>query len=143
MKPSRPSKGYYGKKPVKEAEGVGGYRLVAEPMQLPHPEPCVECPLRRDAQPGYLGGYTPEMYVQVLHSPALIACHNSPGFHTGEVGKQRQCTGVCAYRANSAVPIAECYKAAVAGVEAIGKDDRFFAQPGEFIAYHKDAQRED
>jgi hypothetical protein len=81
------------------------------------------------------------MYIEALHSPAQIACHNSPGFHTHEVGKQRHCTGVCGFRANIALPLAACYVSVIAAVAAIGKDDRFFDSDEAFIAYHKDAQR--
>jgi hypothetical protein len=140
MKPSRPSKGYYGKAPVKAEQGTGGLQYVTVAMQLPHIDPCVECPLRIDAQPGYLGGYTPEMYIEALEGPASIACHNSPGFHTGEVGKQRQCTGVCGYRANIHLELPDHFVSAIQGIQAIGMDDRFFVTAADFIAHHKDAQ---
>jgi hypothetical protein len=61
--------------------------------------PCKECPLARASTPGYLGGYTPEMYLAVLHGPADIACHMSKGFPANR-SEQRSCTGVAMYRAN-------------------------------------------
>jgi hypothetical protein len=62
---------------------------------------CSECPLRRDSKPGYLGGYTPEMYLEVMGSGASIACHMSKGFNAQNLATQRHCTGVAAYRAHT------------------------------------------
>lgn len=61
--------------------------------------PCIECPLRKDAAPGALGGWTPTQYLKGLHGPADIACHLSKGFASGDHARQRSCTGVAAYRA--------------------------------------------
>jgi hypothetical protein len=135
--------GYYGNRPVKAGQGNGGLKLAQSPMQLPLSQPCKECPLRRDAMPGYLGGYTPEMYIEVLHSPASIACHSSPGFHKGDIGRQRSCTGVAAFRANvdHICQIGGVTTHAQNATDAIGKDtDKFFATDQEFIDHHKPGQ---
>jgi hypothetical protein len=148
-RPLRPAKtgeehaGYYGSAPVKAEQGTGGLALSARPMGLPAPTPCRECPLRRDSAPGYLGGYTPEMYLKVMHGPASIACHSSPGFHEGDVGRQRHCTGVAAYRANVGhiCQVIGHTTGAQSATEAIGPDrDTYFATPEEFTAHHAPGQ---
>lgn len=140
-----PSKaqGYFGRKPIKQSEGNGGLKVASVPMGSPLRQPCKECPLRRDSKPGYLGGYTPEMYIEILHSPASIACHSSPGFHEGDISRQRACTGVAAFRANVG-HICEYHghvTHAQLATEIIGEDrERFFATDDEFVAHHKPGQ---
>jgi hypothetical protein len=143
----RPAKqkpvGIYDNSTVKEATGTGGIMLVRKGMQLALPVPCVECPLRRDSAPGYLGGYTPEMYVEILHGPASIACHCSPGFHEGVIPLQRHCTGVAAFRANvgHVCEVGGHLSAAHNSTVSVGPDrDLFFASDEEFVAHHKPGQ---
>src|ERR1019366_7196985 len=62
---------------------------------------CNQCPLRRDSTPGYLGGYTAEEYITILHGDADIACHMSKGFKERALEEQRSCTGVAIYRRNA------------------------------------------
>jgi hypothetical protein len=136
-------KGYYGNQPVKAEEGIGGLRTVQKGMRDPAPTPCRECPLRRDSASGYLGGYTPEMYIEVLHSPASLACHCSPGFHEGTIETQRHCTGVAAYRANVGhiAQVGGLPTGAHRATQIIGADtETYFASPEEFIAHHKPGQ---
>lgn len=70
---------------------------------LPTRVPCIECPLRKDAIPGALGGWTPHQYVTALHGPADIACHKSKGFDEKDRERMRSCTGVAAFRASTGV----------------------------------------
>lgn len=101
----------------------------------PSRRPCVECPLRRDAAPGRLGGYTPRQYVDVLHGLADIACHLSPGFPDNRE-EQRSCTGVAMYRANLRVwPLA---RNALAAVDHVGVDRVVvFDDPVAFMRHHR------
>ncbi|AHC30578.1 hypothetical protein CC53_gp161 [Rhizobium phage vB_RleS_L338C] len=114
-------------------------------------------PFRRDSASGYLGGYTPEMYLDAVHSPASLACHRSPGFHEGDIEKQRVCTGLAAFRANighiastdamverwdgkghvwSKVPTA-----AHESTQFVGCDDEtYFGNEQEFYDHHKPGQ---
>jgi len=156
LKPSRPAekhKGYYGAEPIlKDVDP--GVRPTAVAMQPPLKKPCAECPLRRDSAPGYLGGYTPEMYVDILYSAAMIACHSSPGFHEGDIATQRQCTGVAAFRANvghiasvdvpsPTGPITVPTTAHTA-TQIIGSDtENYFADEDEFCAHHEPGQTRD
>lgn len=102
----------------------------------PRPDACRECPLSRTSAAGYLGGYSVENYLQILHGDAAIACHMSPGFHERDHARQRHCTGVCAYRANvSKLPRDSGSQEAI---RLIGPDrERFFATPAEFAAHHR------
>lgn len=147
--PGHKQKGYYGAEPVKAASGTGGIKVVAKGMKDAIKTPCVECPFRRDSASGYLGGYTPDMYMSATFSPASLACHKSPGFHEGEIEKQRHCTGLAAFRANTG------YIASVrlpgGGVspshahdstKLVGSDTEvYFATPEEFCEHHEPGQR--
>lgn len=100
----------------------------------PTHRPCIECPLRRTATPGYLGGYSAMQYLDVLHGIADIACHLSPGFPADFSG-QRSCTGVAMYRANC--EIAPLARNAAAAVDHVGKDAAtVFTSPVEFLCHH-------
>lgn len=139
------SQGYYGNKPIKAAEGIGGLKITDRHMQDPLRTPCNECPLRRDSKAGYLGGYTPEMYIEVLHGPASLACHSSKGFHEGILETQRHCTGVAAFRANVGhVCHAHGFTTmAQHAVEVIGPDpETYFATDAEFVEHHRKGQED-
>jgi hypothetical protein len=148
MKRGRVPKCKHGNRPTKAREGIGGIVAVPKAMKNADKTPCVECPLRRDSAPGYLGGYTPEMYLEALHGPASIACHKSPGFHEGQIERQRHCTGVAAYRANVGHvctmphPVAGyVITTAHDSTKLIGEDrETFFATPEEFVAHHRGGQ---
>jgi hypothetical protein len=89
------------------------------------------------------------MYLEVMHSPASLACHRSPGFHEGDVGRQHHCTGVAAYRANvghiASLPdpqIGLRQTLAHESTKLIGHDEEhYFASPQEFYDHHKEGQK--
>lgn len=62
-----------------------------EPATKPLTKPCGDCPVRRDALRGWLGGATPEEYRNLLHSDQRVECH----VHNGS-----RCAGVAIYRTN-------------------------------------------
>lgn len=102
--------------------------------ELPSKLPCVECPLTRASIPGRLGGYTVGQYLDILHSPADIACHLSPGFPK-VLETQRSCTGVAMYRANCGI---EAGGHAQQATEHVGPNRELsFAAPREFVAHHQ------
>jgi hypothetical protein len=120
-------------------EDVGGIRLVRHGMQVAIRTPCAECPLRRDSRPRYLGGYTAEMYLDIMHSPASVACHLSPGFQEGQVETQRHCTGVAAFRAavghvcHVGGVLADAHESTL----AVGADHEvFLSSVPEFLEHH-------
>lgn len=56
-----------------------------------HTQACSDCPMRRDALNGWLGGATPEQYGHLAHSDAVVPCH---AIH------KTQCAGMAIYRRN-------------------------------------------
>jgi hypothetical protein len=66
-------------------------RDQAVPCAVQPRQPCSDCPFARTALEGWLGGYTPEEWVMVLHSERIIPCHTMIG---------PQCAGAAIYRAN-------------------------------------------
>lgn len=136
-KPSRPPQCGHGAGTQKEAEGDGGLHMVP-PLHDPAPVPCVECPTRRTATAGYLGGYTAEMFIGMLYSQASVACHMTRGFKEGDPTAMKHCTGACAFRANAGIRTGTAADRAIAKV---GEDrETFFATPEEFYMHHKPAQ---
>jgi hypothetical protein len=58
-----------------------------------HTTPCSDCPWRRDSLNGWLGGASPEEWIQAAHSDEVVPCHTLKG---------AQCAGIAIYRANTA-----------------------------------------
>lgn len=132
---------------------TGGLKLMSgsSGMKVCSTTPCAECPLRRDSLRGHLGGYSPQMYVDVMLSAASIACHSSPGFQQGVLETQRHCTGIAAWRAlmghvaavptpngNLAITRAEASTGTmrVALVSGLVNPDLYFDSAESFIAHH-------
>lgn len=84
--------------------------------------PCHDCPMRRKvAIPGWLGGSTPQEYVDLLHSDALIMCHTEKG---------PQCAGAAIYRANT------CKRVKNEKALKLPESPSVFESPTEFLKYH-------
>lgn len=64
----------------------------AIPIEKQLTQPCSDCPMRRDALKGWLGGYSPEEYAHLCHSDMVVECHAHPG---------SRCAGVSIYRRNT------------------------------------------
>lgn len=119
----------------------GGIHLTPKRMRLAQKVACAECPLRRDSAPGYLGGYSPEMYIDVLHGPASIACHK---FLKNPLDQQHVCTGVAAFRANvgHVCKINGHITGAQDSTDFVGPDrENFFASDAEFLAHHRNKRK--
>lgn len=91
--------------------------------KVQHTKPCHDCPMRRNALPGWLGGATPHEYRALCHSHAPVACHAIKG---------TQCAGVAIYRTNV---VQRADFRLPADREAV------FATPMEFVEWHTN-QRE-
>lgn len=69
------------------------------------PNPCNDCPWRRNAKPGWLGPYSAETWIKLAHTDQPIACHETIEPMVGEASWDqpglRQCTGAAIYRANA------------------------------------------
>ena len=84
---------------------------------------CSDCPLRRDALNGWLGGSTPEKYARLCHSDAVVECH----VHAGS-----RCAGLAIYRNN--VSKWQPFE------HRLPKDhETIFSTPMEFIEHHSKA----
>lgn len=89
--------------------------------KVQHTHPCGDCPMARAALPGWLGGYSPDEWLLLVHSEAVVPCH---------VIKNMQCAGTAIYRAN-------IVKRCVPPNLKLPKDDvKVFATPMEFKKHH-------
>lgn len=93
----------------------------AAPATKPLTSPCSDCPLRRDALHGWLGGYTPEEYARLCHSDEVVECH----VHAGS-----RCAGLAIYRRNVA-------KWQPREHELPKDPDTVFSTRAEFLDHHK------
>lgn len=84
--------------------------------------PCTDCPMARNALPGWLGGATPEEYARLSHSDALVSCH---------VHGNVQCAGMAIYRRNV------CKRVDPPGLVLPADREAVFATPMEFLAHHQ------
>lgn len=83
--------------------------------------PCSDCPMRRDALPGWLGGATPEEYRRLAHSDEQVECH----VHHGS-----RCAGMAIYRTN----VCKWQPSE----DALPADtEKVFSTPMEFLAHHE------
>lgn len=66
-----------------------------------HTSPCAACPFRRSALPGWLGGLTPEEFLQMAQSETRMPCHlHCPdGINYAEPGPAERSAAQCAGRA--------------------------------------------
>jgi hypothetical protein len=93
----------------------------AKPAKAQHTTPCSDCPWRRDALPGWLGGNTPEEWVQIAHSDGLVECHTLLG---------AQCAGIAVYRRNV------CKRVDPPNMTLEADKDAVFGWPTEFVDHH-------
>jgi hypothetical protein len=94
----------------------------AKPSKVQHRTPCSDCPFRRDAIPGWLGGKTPMEFVMQAHGEVIYPCHAKIG---------PQCAGMAIYRANV------CKVPRDGRALSLPPNTRtVFAGIREFVAYH-------
>lgn len=63
----------------------------AEVATHQHSRPCGDCPWRRDALPGWLGGASPAHWISLVLSDEQVPCHTLTG---------AQCAGAAIFRGN-------------------------------------------
>lgn len=61
-----------------------------------HKKPCDDCPFRRNAIPGWLGGYTPRQFTLMAHGDSRMFCHTLKR----DKENWHECAGAAIYRAN-------------------------------------------
>jgi hypothetical protein len=97
----------------------------AKPASKQLTSACSDCPLRRDALNGWLGGATPEEYARLCHSDKVVECH----VHAGS-----RCAGLAIYRRNTCKSQPEEHRLPA-------DHETIFSNRMEFIAHHGDIPR--
>ena len=92
----------------------------ASPTTTQLTKACSDCPMRRDALNGWLGGDTPEQYARLCHSDEVVECH----VHAGS-----RCAGLAIYRRNTAKGQPEEHMLPA-------DRDTIFSNVMEFLAHH-------
>jgi len=102
-------------------------------MKCRHTEPCKECPWRKAAPAGWLGGHSAEVYADAVAGNEVPACHlRDLGPEDDETS---MCAGALAVLANSCT---SAWKTP-GGDEArktVGRRPDCFAHPKEFFEHH-------
>ena len=100
-------------------------------------KPCNECPWRRNSFPGHLGPFSPEAWVELVHSDAPIACHKTiKGDEEWDSPGIKQCAGAGIHRTNTFKSPRDpaVYTSDEPDTEQV------FARSTEFIAHHRREQ---
>jgi hypothetical protein len=101
-----------------------------------HKTPCAECPFRRKAPAGWLGGFTPDEFAYIADREQRMPCHltmASEGASYADPGDATQCAGRAIFWAN------QCKRPRVAGeiLELPSDTGTVFQWRHEFLAHHK------
>lgn len=102
-------------------------------MKLYHKKPCAECPWRKIAAPGWLGGHSAEFYADAVNEGEIPACHLRD--HGPDSDETAFCAGATSVMANSCQQPWKQEGAAEA-VREIGKNDACFWHPALFYQHH-------
>jgi len=101
-------------------------RFTSDEDRLPtaqqHTTPCAGCPWTRKAIAGYLGGYSPEEWIQMVHGEHHIDCHSTTN---------QQCAGAAIYRANVCKSVKD-----PEALRLPSNEVTVFSTPMEFLSYH-------
>ncbi len=63
--------------------------------------PCNDCPWRREATRGWLGPFSAEEWIAIVHSDAPVACHQTLNGQKGwDAPGVKQCRGAAIFREN-------------------------------------------
>ncbi len=101
----------------------------ARPAKTQHKKPCGDCPFARTAVRGWLGPYTAEQWIRLIHGEGKVECHTRIG---------PQCAGAAIYRSNV------CKVPKDKSLLLLPRDRvRVFAGPGEFLEHHSTARARD
>jgi hypothetical protein len=108
------------------AETFGTRRCIsaaeAQPAPRQHTRPCGDCPMSPRSLRGWLGGATPEEYVQLAHGESIVPCHTV---------SNQQCAGMAIYRANVAK------KPRIPQLTLPKDPEAAFDTPMAFLAHHR------
>ena len=102
-------------------------------MRLIHKVPCAECPWRKIAPAGYLGGYTAEEYADPVAENEVPACHlRDRGPDSNDTAF---CVGALSTMSNACI---SAWKSPGAddAKKVVGRRDDTFAHPALFFEHH-------
>ena len=100
----------------------------------PVPQPCNDCPWRKNATPGWLGPHSAKQWVRMAHGETPIACHETIKFDGSWEGA-KQCAGAASFRANVA-------KRPRDPAVALGpRREDVFETTEDFVEYHTEGQQ--
>lgn len=102
-------------------------------MKLHHSQPCNECPWRKDAPAGWLGGFDPEFYADAVQMNEAPACHNRD--HGPDNDDTAFCAGALATMANQCLLPHRSPGAPEARAE-VGRRDDCFGHLALFYEHH-------
>lgn len=106
-------------------------------MKLKHVTPCAECPWRKTAPKGWLGGHPAEYYADAVGAGEVPACHLHD--HGPDNGNTAFCAGALACMSNQfMVPTGHFpgQEGAIAARRQVGPMDSVFAHHRTFFSYH-------
>ena len=95
-------------------------------MTKQHKTPCKECPFRKAAPRGYLGGNNPQKFTVIVGHDGFMACHLTMGKKTPE----KQCAGRAAMFAN------QCKVSRDKSVMEVPKQAEVVSSIFEFMKHH-------
>jgi hypothetical protein len=111
-------------------------------MKLHHDTPCAECPWRKEAPAGWLGGHPPEYYADAVRDGEVPACHLRD--FGPEDDRTAFCAGALACMKNGAVLPAERWpgqKGARAARQKVRNVEGAFMTYAHFYAHHTGGKR--
>lgn len=107
-------------------------------MKPPAPNPCSECPWRRNAAPGWLGPHTAEEWIGAAHGDGQIACHltinEDNDDDLSKADTMTTCAGAAIFRAN-VCKLPRTLRG-IPGYTLPADRERVFSWNNEFIDYH-------
>jgi len=113
-------------------------------VTLKHKVPCGDCPWRKKAPAGWLGGYEAEWFTERVQREVPLICHRSLEDDKSDflseseiIDKYPLCAGALIVQKNMCkLPRDPNHGAAVSAVE---RSSEVFSHPREFIAHHQGA----
>lgn len=104
-------------------------------MQLKYKKPCHECPWRKDAPAGWLGGHSAETYADAVDNNEVPACHLND--YGPKAPRTAMCAGALGTMSN------QCKSAyntdgGDAARQVVGQNPECFSHVAEFYTHHTD-----
>jgi hypothetical protein len=104
-------------------------------MKLYHRQPCAECPWRREAPAGWLGGHAAEFYADALAFNETPACHRKD--HGPDSDDTAFCAGALSVMANACIrPDERKHAGSVEACASVGPRGDTFGHHAEFYQHH-------